>query len=86
VVSKTGGKQSLATGEQRRQDIVRAVTQHWATHDRSPSLRELATAVGVSSKNAVREHVDQLVAQGRLSKDSRGRINPGPGSVELVHS
>lgn len=40
----------------------------------SPSLSDLATAFGVSSKNAIAKVVNALVREGQLEKDPKGRI------------
>lgn len=74
MVSKSG-RQSLVSGHARRAAILRAVPELEQFLGRSPSLREIADAVQVKSKNAVREHIDRLVADGLLVKDERGQVH-----------
>lgn len=74
MVSKTGSKQSLVSGKARREAIARAVPELTDFLGRPPSLRDLAKQVGVSSRNAVREHIDTLIAEGRLVRDENGQV------------
>lgn len=60
---------SLVRGEKRRRDIIRFVQKHWAKNGYAPSFQEIAAAVGLSSTNGAREHVQVLLAQGRLTQD-----------------
>lgn len=68
MVSAAGAKQSRATGQARREAILAAIADYWSDYNRPPSIAELARAVGVRSKNAVREHVDAMVEGGILAK------------------
>ncbi len=68
MVSAAGAKQSRATGAARRQAILATVADYWTDYNRAPSISELARAVGLRSKNGVREHVDALVEDGQLVK------------------
>lgn len=46
------------------------------THRRMPSYSEIANLLGFSSKNAVFRLVNNLVAEGIIAKDSKGRLVP----------
>ena len=45
-------------------------------HKRMPSYQEIAQLVRYRSKNAVWKLVQQLIAQGRLAQDAKGRLLP----------
>lgn len=66
MVSKVGEKQSLASGQARREAIVRVLPELESFLGRSPSLRDIGQAVNLRSVYAVKLHVDQLIADGRL--------------------
>lgn len=60
---------SLVRGEKRRRDIIRFVQKHWAKNGYAPSFQEIAAAVGLSSTNGAREHVQVLLAEGLLTQE-----------------
>lgn len=56
----------LEQGEKRRDQIMRFVKKYMAKHGYSPSISEIGEAVGVSSPNAVRNHLHKLRDDGRI--------------------
>lgn len=58
----------------------------YKTRKRMPSYQEIMDLLGFKSKNAVFKLVNKLVAEGVLSKDSRGRLTPHKlvGEVPLL--
>lgn len=57
----------VALGERRRQEIVQLVVDGIAASGYSPTIRELAAELGVQP-TAARQHVQILIAQGRLTQ------------------
>lgn len=54
-------------GAQRRIAIIRFVTEYQQQHHMAPSIREIAEAVGIVSKTAVRHHLETLRREGRVT-------------------
>lgn len=50
--------------------LLNFISDYLDTHDYSPSYREIAAGLGLSSVSAVAEHIDHLVALGALKKTS----------------
>lgn len=48
--------------------VYNYIAEYQKTHDASPSYREIAAGLGLSSVSSVAEHVDNLVALGALKK------------------
>ncbi len=48
--------------------IIEFITEYTNRQGKSPSFREIGTALGLSSVSAVAEHIDNLVAKGALRK------------------
>ncbi len=61
-------KQDL-TGKQR--EILEAVQSWIEQHGRPPTLREMAQRMGVSSTNAIRDHLRVLESKGYLKREAR---------------
>mgnify|MGYP002631679505 CR=1 FL=1 len=66
---------------ERQQQILDAIFDHWRTHSRPPSMRDLCTSTGISSTNGVYCHLLALVQKGALlpgvgSGSSRNIIPP----------
>jgi repressor LexA len=61
-------KQEL-TAKQR--EILDAVQSWIASHGRPPTLREMAVRMGVSSTNAIRDHLRVLESKGYLKREAR---------------
>lgn len=66
------GAAGLAQGRDRRRKIFRYVRSYMKKNGYAPSIAEIAEGVGLSSKTAVRHHVDKLVEDGHLTV-ARGR-------------
>jgi len=60
---------TIAAGIDRRRDIVKYVRKYHRQKRMSPSIEEIAEAVGLSSKATVRYHVNILVDEGKLVRD-----------------
>jgi SOS-response transcriptional repressor LexA len=63
------GSATIAAGIDRRRDIVRFVRKFHTSKRMSPSIEEIAEAVGLQSKATVRYHVNILVDEGKLIRD-----------------
>src|SRR5690348_8392154 len=59
------GQVSASMAEERRDQVLEAVTNYINEHQISPSMAEIAETTG-QSETAVARHVRTLVAQGRL--------------------
>lgn len=83
-MSILAGMRELSRAQQRVMDFVR---EHERREGESPSLSRIAAGIGLSSKATVHRHVSNLVAAGRLRKNSQGeiaisgRVVPMAGSV-----
>ncbi len=61
-----------------RDRIYAAIIAHKRAHDgNSPTVRELATATGISSTAHVNYHLRQLVRDGRIERDGHGIVVVG---------
>ena len=77
---------TIAAGIDRRRDIVKFVTKFHKQKRMSPSIEEIAEAVGLASKATVRYHVNILVDEGRLIRDPgryRSLRPPAPEKVKV---
>jgi SOS-response transcriptional repressor LexA len=59
----------IAKGIDRRRAILRFCKAYIAKHEYGPSLLEITEAVGLSSKTAVRNHLDVMVREGSIKLD-----------------
>lgn len=59
------------TEKQRR--MLRIISEHVENNGFPPTYQQLCDIFGFSSKNAVKKHIDALVAKGYLEKDSSPR-------------
>lgn len=66
----------------RRQQKVWQYIQQQLQQQVSPSLREVARAVGLSSVSTVYVHVQALIREGLLAKDSQGRLQFGSAAQQ----
>ncbi len=57
----------VAQGEQRRNAIVKLIADYRKLHHVSPSIAEIAEAIGIEH-SAVRRHVAVLLDEGRLTQ------------------
>jgi repressor LexA len=68
----------------KQQLVYNYIAEYLKTHDESPSYREVAAGLGLSSVSSVAEHIDNLVALGALKR------NPGAArsleAVDLLHT
>jgi repressor LexA len=55
----------------KQREILEAVQSWIETHGRPPTLREMAVKMGVSSTNAIRDHLRVLEAKGYLKREAR---------------
>lgn len=55
-------------GEERRDQIVAFIEGFIVAHGHSPTVREVAAGVGLSSSGAAHRQLEFLVAEGRLKK------------------
>ncbi len=51
----------------RQRYILGAIREHWRLHGVSPTIREVMAATGLTSTNAVNDHVCALRAKGALA-------------------
>lgn len=58
------GKALLKRGEQRRKAILKFVRTYWKRQGHSPTIQEIADAVGLASPNATRNHLFRLRDEG----------------------
>ena len=63
--------QLLERGAQRRRRIVEFILAYCQEHGVSPTYNEIATGVGLSSANAVRDHILILEAHGVVTFANR---------------
>lgn len=86
------GRSTAADAERIRQQILDAITESVERRGYPPSIRELASIVGLSSPSSVHGHLAVLEARGLLHRDparpralavaeSAGRSRRGPGRV-----
>lgn len=61
--------QLVAQGQERRAQIVEFVVKYRAEHHMSPSIAEIAEALGIWP-SAVRRHVQVLIDEGRLRQNT----------------
>lgn len=61
------GKELLKRGEQRRKAILKFVRAYWKKEGHSPTIQEIADAVGLSSPNATRNHLFTLQNSGFIT-------------------
>lgn len=63
---------SMATnaelGNDRRDEILSYVASFIEEHGHSPTVREVASGVGLSGPGSAHRHLDRLVQEGRLKK------------------
>jgi SOS-response transcriptional repressor LexA len=59
---------SQPRGDKRRDRIVKFVETYTLKHGFAPATDEIGKGVGLSSTNAVREHIHVLLLQGRLAR------------------
>jgi repressor LexA len=55
----------------RQREVLRAIKTHQAKHGFPISIRELGTALGISSTNAVADHLRALEAKGLVNRENR---------------
>lgn len=60
--------------------VYRAIVAHFKMHQVSPTLRELADALGWRAQSSVSEHVKALIDKGYVV-----RRHNEPKTIELVH-
>ncbi|MBF0246024.1 MAG: repressor LexA [Planctomycetes bacterium] len=75
---------SELTRAQRR--VLEFVREHERLHGESPTLARIAAGIGLSARATVHRHVNNLVALGRLRKNSRGEIAASGRAVPLAGS
>lgn len=61
------GAKLITQGIERRRAIMRFIKDYMKRNGFAPSIDEIATAVDLSSKTAVRHHIDILVEEGQLA-------------------
>lgn len=60
-------KNLVAQGEKRRDQMFRFIKRYIDKHGYSPTIAEIGEAVGISSPNAVRNHLYRMRDEGRIS-------------------
>jgi SOS-response transcriptional repressor LexA len=58
---------------ERQTQVLSAIVAHFEQHACTPTVRELADAVGIGSTNAMTDHVDALEAKGFIRRLARGK-------------
>lgn len=53
----------------RQSEILAIIKEYKYSHDSFPSIRKLAERIGVKSPNAVKQHLDALIAKGYINKN-----------------
>lgn len=61
------GARLIAQGIERRRAIMRFIKDYMKRNGFAPSIDEIGQAVDLSSKTAVRHHIDILVEEGHLA-------------------
>lgn len=68
----------------KQQLVYNYISEYLKSHDTSPSYREVAAGLGLSSVSSVAEHIDNLVSLGALKR------NPGASRslevIDLMHT
>lgn len=77
------GKAALKQGELRRKAILKFVRNFWKKQGHSPTIQEIADAVGLASPNATRNHLFKLRDTGFITmKEKVARaitpVDPAP--------
>lgn len=77
------GKALLKRGELRRKAILKFVRAFWKKEGHSPTIQEIADAVGLASPNATRNHLFRLRDDGFITmKEKVARaitpVDPAP--------
>jgi len=76
------GGEGLEKLTQRQQDVLEIVRRHMAKNGESPTVREIARALGVSSPCTVHKHLEALEKKGCITKSKYGyRGIEFPGEV-----
>jgi repressor LexA len=73
----------------REQDVLRVIQLHFLRHGEAPLMREIAGALGVTSKSGVHRHLQALEQKGFLTLTARHRgieltDTAPPGSLPLL--
>ena len=75
-------------GMKKQEEILNFINQKIEKEGYSPSVREIASAVGLKSTSSVQHHINNLVSKGLLNKKpniSRSFVNNSPiNNVKLV--
>lgn len=58
---------------EKQKNILRLIAESVETNGYPPTYQQLCNVLGISSKNAIKKHIDALVVKGFLSKDSTPR-------------
>lgn len=66
-------------GEQRRAAILEYLAEHFQANGYAPTIAQIGEAVGYRGKSGVMHHLDELEAQGRIT-----RTPNTPRSIRLV--
>ncbi|MDD5367487.1 MAG: hypothetical protein PHQ40_00515 [Anaerolineaceae bacterium] len=66
------------------EDVYRFLVQQWTTERIMPSCREIGNVCGIPSTSTVSYYLDKLIADGRISRDSRSRSIVLVGSVGVA--
>lgn len=56
------------TGDRRRDAVLEFVAEFWETHGYGPSMREIATGIGITHPSGAAYHVRILIEGGCLSR------------------
>lgn len=61
----------IEQGERRRDEIEQFIVDYVGEHGYSPTISEIGEAIGVSSPNAVRNHLTKMEEAGRIKTTPR---------------
>ena len=79
---------SLRSGsDEVRAAILHAIEEYWREHGRPPTIREIGSAVGITSSGHVAHHVAMLERQGLLTREpgrSRGLLPTRPVGLRVL--
>lgn len=69
----------IKQGEKRRDKMVKFIAQYHTKNGYAPTFSEIGEAVGLTSTNSVSDHIERLVAEGRV------KVAPGvPRSISVI--
>ena len=64
-------EESCKHGAKKRNEIMAAIIEYIQEHQYPPTFREIGKMVNLKSTSSIQNHIDKLMAEGRLETDAR---------------